>query len=664
VSLRRAGTVVCLVVLVGSLLSTSPAAAATTVTVDAVNFSFSPDPVQVSAGDSITWTNKDPEPHTATADDGSFTVLINPGESKTVTLTKDGTFAYYCKFHGAPGGQGMAGTVQVGNQNPPTVRLAATDNVGRALAWSKQNHPDGSAFALLGRADVYADSLASGGAQGKLGAPLLLTASNSLDARTKNELDRLDAKSVYILGGTSAVSSAVETEVKNTGRTVRRLAGSDRIGTANAVADALLPEATSALLVRASGPGTAAFADALGAGAVAAASGQPVLFSDTASLSPGTKAYLQSHPIGQVVLVGGTAALSEQIEKDLEGLDIQSERAAGVDRFQTAAFLSQHVGGDEEGPSTVVLVDGLSPDAWADGFAAAGAEAPVLLVSGDTVPGATGNVVGDAEPSLPLVCGATVTTTACDRLDVIKSSSASDFPKLAAILTAVQGGDPKLGGASGLFFLSGDPSAVCYDYFGTLQDFTAAHVHRKSDGSAAIPLTFGPTSDDDFFGCTFGLNQAVVADVQANPADYYINLHTTAMPSGAISGPVTHITALGLAGLSSEAEVPGPGDTAGAGFGFALTTDTPGQVCAGAFAFGLDGPPISAHIHEAPAGQAGPVVVTLVTPTEDAIPVNCYTVSDSLLSSMKADITKFYINVHTDKFPSGAIRGQFLKPTA
>lgn len=661
-SLKRASAIACLAFLVGSLLAVAPASAATTA-VDAVNFTFSPESVEIASGGTVSWTNKDQEPHTATADDGSFSVLFNPGETKSFTFAKDGTFAYYCKFHGSPGGGGMSGTVKVGVGSPATVKIAGADNVARAVAWSKHNHPDGSGFALLGRSDLFADSLASGAAQGKLDAPLLLTASNALDARTKDELTRLKARTVYILGGTGAISAGVEATLKNSGLTVRRLAGNDRIGTAIAVADTLFPETTSALLVRANGPGTAAFADALGAGAVAAGTGKPVLFSDTASLSGATKAYIQSHPISSVDIIGGTAALSDQVAKDLGALNVETNRTAGVDRFQTASAVGGMVGGDGPGPMLAVFVDGVSPDGWADGFAAAGAKAPVLLTSGDAIPGATAHDVGHGGPGLALVCGATVTATACGRLEVVRSSDTDNTPKVGAIMTAVPGGDTRLGGATGLYATS-DPTALCYDYFGTPIELTSAHIHRVADKSAAIPLVLELTSDGDRFGCGFGLSAAVIADVFANPADYYINIHTAAYPSGAISGPATHVKDLGNAGMVNDAEVPGPGDPGGAGFAFLITTDTPGQVCAAVFTFGLDGPPTSAHIHQAAAGSSGPAVITLVTPTEGSIPLNCYTVSDSLLAAMKTDITQFYVNVHTAKFPSGAIRGQLLKPPA
>jgi plastocyanin len=63
-------------------------------------FAFSPSTVTVKVGDSVTWTNNDSAPHTATADDGSFdTEQFGNGESSTLTFSTAGSFAYHCTIH-------------------------------------------------------------------------------------------------------------------------------------------------------------------------------------------------------------------------------------------------------------------------------------------------------------------------------------------------------------------------------------------------------------------------------------------------------------------------------------------------------------------------------------------------------------------------------------
>ena len=61
----------------------------------------------VAAGDTVTFTNEDSAPHTATAGDGSFdTGRLNKGASATVTIAGAGNHAYKCNFHAS-----MKGTI-------------------------------------------------------------------------------------------------------------------------------------------------------------------------------------------------------------------------------------------------------------------------------------------------------------------------------------------------------------------------------------------------------------------------------------------------------------------------------------------------------------------------------------------------------------------------
>lgn len=61
---------------------------------------FSEKMLQVSVGDTVTFTNRDGAPHTATANDGSFdTGRLSRGESATIKISKAGEFAYFCEVH-------------------------------------------------------------------------------------------------------------------------------------------------------------------------------------------------------------------------------------------------------------------------------------------------------------------------------------------------------------------------------------------------------------------------------------------------------------------------------------------------------------------------------------------------------------------------------------
>jgi plastocyanin len=77
-----------------------PAAPVAGNAVDIDNFAFAPATLTVPAGSTVTWTNKDEEPHTVVANDGSF---HSPGMGSQATFSytfaKPGTFDYVCSIH-------------------------------------------------------------------------------------------------------------------------------------------------------------------------------------------------------------------------------------------------------------------------------------------------------------------------------------------------------------------------------------------------------------------------------------------------------------------------------------------------------------------------------------------------------------------------------------
>jgi hypothetical protein len=68
----------------------------------------------------------------------------------------------------------------------------------------------------------------------------------------------------------------------------------------------------------------------------------------------------------------------------------------------------------------------------------------------------------------------------------------------------------------------------------------------------------------------------------------------------------------------------------------------------------------AAHIHEAPVGVAGPVVVELLPPT-DGSSGGCIDVGRDLAKEILQDPADYYVNVHNAEFPGGALRGQLSK---
>ena len=77
---------------------TGSAASDTSVSID--NYAFKAPTVTIAVGTAVVWTNKDDDPHTVTADDGSFDSKgLGQGDTYKHVFTKAGTYPYHCSAH-------------------------------------------------------------------------------------------------------------------------------------------------------------------------------------------------------------------------------------------------------------------------------------------------------------------------------------------------------------------------------------------------------------------------------------------------------------------------------------------------------------------------------------------------------------------------------------
>jgi hypothetical protein len=127
---------------------------------------------------------------------------------------------------------------------------------------------------------------------------------------------------------------------------------------------------------------------------------------------------------------------------------------------------------------------------------------------------------------------------------------------------------------------------------------------------------------------------------------------TAAMAQPAKGGSRTLTTT-----LSGAAEVPGPGDTDGTGTA-SVTVDVPNKkICYELTVSGIEAATM-AHIHVGPVGVAGAVVVPLEAPTDGSSEACIENVDANLVAKILARPSQYYVNVHNELFPSGAVRGQ------
>ncbi|MGD7021793.1 cell wall-binding repeat-containing protein [Rossellomorea vietnamensis] len=259
-------------------------------------------------------------------------------------------------------------------------RLSGDNRLGTALHVSKTGWSAGltttEKSVVIARADDPADALAAASLAGVKDSPILLTYPEKLDNSVLNELNRLGAKKVYLLGGTAAISSNVDKTLKSKGYSVQRVAGAGRYQTASKINEvAGTSKGTKAILANGQ-----TVADALSASATSSINEIPIYLSTKNEL----QVALPSN-IKQVDIYGGTAVISEAVENKLKSKGITVRRISGSNRYATsvAAANQLNISSDK-----IILVRGESvkadkqdyPDAVAASGLANKLNAKVLLV--------------------------------------------------------------------------------------------------------------------------------------------------------------------------------------------------------------------------------------------------------------------------------------------
>jgi putative cell wall-binding protein/Tol biopolymer transport system component len=257
-------------------------------------------------------------------------------------------------------------------------RMAGANRYTTAIEVSKQAFPFGADTVVIATGENWPDALGGSALAGAVDGPILLTRPGALPDEVKAELMRLGARNAYVLGGTAAVSSAVETQLNQMlPGFVWRLSGADRYTTTSAIAKraiAVLGPLYDGRLIVTTG---ANFPDSVGAAPMGAGFGWPIVLVDPTK----STVMLPTGSSGAVIL-GGTVAVKPAIETYLEGEfgDPAVDRVGGATRYETSAMVAQY------GVDNGLTWDGLGiatgmdfPDSLTGGVALGLHRSPLLL---------------------------------------------------------------------------------------------------------------------------------------------------------------------------------------------------------------------------------------------------------------------------------------------
>jgi putative cell wall-binding protein len=316
----------------------------------------------------------------------SYTVAT--GTTYTVTgLTGNTSYTFYVTATDKADNT-SARSAEKTAKTPVTVTpIAGADRIETAILASKKAFPQGAPVVVVATAYNWPDALGGSALAGAYGGPILLTPKDKLPDAVRDEVVRLKAAKVFVLGGTASVSKAVADALDALpGVTVKRLGGRDRYETARLVAG----EAVAKLKGTGAWSGTAfvatgaKFPDALGASPLAAAKGWPIFLLDPrAGADDALVSAMKAAGVTRALVLGDDKAVPEAARRAIASkVGCATERISGADRYETAAKVAAY-GVAQAGLSfdRVALATGENfPDALAGGVLQ-GKDGSVLLLT-------------------------------------------------------------------------------------------------------------------------------------------------------------------------------------------------------------------------------------------------------------------------------------------
>ncbi|MDR0879258.1 MAG: cell wall-binding repeat-containing protein [Clostridioides sp.] len=240
------------------------------------------------------------------------------------------------------------------------------------------NHESGAI--VLASGEKYTDVLTASVLANELETSLLLTKKNATPGNTLDEIDRLKAKMVVVVGGTDSVSNSVASKLSK--YKVVRLAGHDRYDTSIRIAEEvrrLTGNLTEATLV--SGVN---FPDIISISTFSSLKGQPILITDPEKITKTTADAISDWKISNITIGGGYNSVSKNIENNLKAKKVN--RMGGANRYETAKIISEKVTQLTGNKKDMILVDGTNfPDGICINSLATLFKAPILLTTPDSL---------------------------------------------------------------------------------------------------------------------------------------------------------------------------------------------------------------------------------------------------------------------------------------
>lgn len=223
-------------------------------------------------------------------------------------------------------------------QETTVERIGGGDRVDVSINVSKRGWNQSDTVVIV-NGFKFTDALSGTPLAAHYNAPMLLVDGSTIKQTMLNEINRLGASNVIILGGTASVSNQISNNLESNDLSVRRIAGNNRYDTSRMIADELisLRGASTAHLVNGD-----AYADAVSISSVAGRYKQPIVLTRSNQLHP--EAARIANQVKDWRIIGGTASVSSNTENQLNRMVNNTTRLSGQNRYEVNKRVLNHWG--------------------------------------------------------------------------------------------------------------------------------------------------------------------------------------------------------------------------------------------------------------------------------------------------------------------------------
>lgn len=271
-------------------------------------------------------------------------------------------------------------------------RLSGDNRYETSVEVSEKNFKSADTVVLASGQNI-ADALVASSYADIEEAPILLTNKNSISDEILDEIERLKADKVVIVGGQSSISSSVESRLKKEDIKVTRISGSDRFDTSDKLSQEvsrLSKKSNQAILVNGYKN-----IDALSVSSLATKEELPILLNGRNALNMSVKNRLKQMNVKKVYIIGGNNSISSDVEKELKRMQISVVRLSGTDRYETSANIAKYAYKDFD---EAIVASGENPvDALAASTLTGKKEAPILLTNKNKIPKSIKKIIEDMD---------------------------------------------------------------------------------------------------------------------------------------------------------------------------------------------------------------------------------------------------------------------------